>query len=148
VQEIEVELVEERRIDRIKCADEEERVSVGRRPNDRLGGDVAGAAWPVVDDELLAETLRQPLTDQASRYVGCAAGGKADDDAPRPRRIGRPCVATTRPGARRRPLPDTEIAFAEVSWRSPFAMPSIPLRTENRLQMFAQSILNLLFAAN
>src|SRR2546425_525728 len=36
----------------------------------------------------LALALRQPLTDQACRYVGYAAGRKADNDAHCPRRIG------------------------------------------------------------
>jgi len=36
---------------------------------------------------LLAEPLRQPLTDQARRDVTCAARGKANDDPHRPRRI-------------------------------------------------------------
>ena len=86
--EIEIELVVERRIDRVRRADQEKRVAVGRRAHDRLGGDIAAGARPVLDDELLAEPLRQPLTDQARDDVGRAAGGKADNDAHRPRRIG------------------------------------------------------------
>ena len=47
-----------------------------------------------------------------------AAGGKADDQTHRPRRIGlRPC--DTRDGRQRgsTPLPDAEIGGGEVSWR-------------------------------
>src|SRR5262245_63617139 len=43
---------------------------------------------PVLDDEWLTETLRQPLTDQAGKHVDHAARGKAGDQAHRPRRIG------------------------------------------------------------
>ena len=50
--------------------------------------DIAAGARPVLDDEWLTEPLRQPLSDQARDDVGRAAGGKADDDAHRPRRIG------------------------------------------------------------
>src|SRR5262249_31244414 len=53
-----------------------------------LGGDVARSARPVVNDEWLAETLGQPLTDQEREDVRRAARRKADDDAHRPRRIG------------------------------------------------------------
>ena len=86
--EIEIELVVKRRIDRVRRTDQEERVAVRRRTHDRLGGDIAAGARPVLDDEWLAEPLRQPLTDQAREDVVRAAGGKADDDAHRPRRIG------------------------------------------------------------
>src|SRR5262249_22828688 len=43
---------------------------------------------PVLDDEWLTETLRQPLTDQAGKHVDHAARGKAGDQAHRPCRIG------------------------------------------------------------
>src|SRR5262249_18662395 len=45
-------------------------------------------ASAVLDDELVAETLREPLCHHARNDVGGAPGGKADDDAHRPRRIG------------------------------------------------------------
>src|SRR5262249_47689856 len=68
--------------------DEKECVAVGGRPDDRLRADIAAGAWPVLDNELLIEPLRQPLTDQAGDNVGWSARGKADNDAHRPRRIG------------------------------------------------------------
>src|SRR5262249_54914784 len=47
--EIEVELVVERRIDRIRRSDPKERVAVGWRMHDRLGGDIAARPrWPSV----------------------------------------------------------------------------------------------------
>ena len=60
--------------------DQEQRVAVGRSAHDRLGGDIAAGTWPVLDDELLAEPLRQPLAHQTRDDVGRAAGAKADDD--------------------------------------------------------------------
>ena len=68
------------------------RVTVRGRSHDDLGADIAAGAGPVFDDELLAEPLRQRLSNEARDDVGCIAGRKADDDAHRPRRIGlRPC---------------------------------------------------------
>src|SRR5262249_27528498 len=53
-----------------------------------FGGDISGCPGTVFDDELLTEPLGQPLTEQARGDVGGAAGGKADNQAHRPRRIG------------------------------------------------------------
>jgi hypothetical protein len=52
-------------------------------------------AGAVLDHELLAEALRQPLPDHAGRCIGGAAGRKTENDAHRPRRIG------LRPGSAR-----------------------------------------------
>ena len=68
--EIEIELVVERRVDRVGERDQEQRVAVRRRAHDRLGADIAAGARPVLDDEWLAEPLRQPLADQARDDVG------------------------------------------------------------------------------
>ena len=85
--DIEIELFVERRVDRVCRGDQEERVAVGRRAHDRLGGDIAAGTRPVLDDEWLAKPFRQPLADQARDDVA-AARGKADHQAHRPRRIG------------------------------------------------------------
>src|SRR5215216_722596 len=85
--EIEIQFVVERRIDRVRRTDQEQRVTVRRRVHDRLGGEVAAGAQPVLNDEWLAEPFREPLTDQAGEDVVRTAGGKADDDAYRLRRI-------------------------------------------------------------
>jgi hypothetical protein len=53
--EIEIELVVERRVDRIRRADHEERITVWRCAHHRFGGNIATCAWPVLDDERLAE---------------------------------------------------------------------------------------------
>src|SRR5262245_43914314 len=56
--------------------------------HDALSGNIARSTWAVLDDELLTEPLRQPLTDQPCDDVAGAASGKADDNAHRPGRIG------------------------------------------------------------
>ena len=73
--EIEIEFVIERRVDCGRWCDQEERVAVWCRSYDSLGGDVAAGTGPVLDDELLAEPLRQPWTQQARDDVGPAARG-------------------------------------------------------------------------
>src|SRR5215468_1183361 len=86
--EIEIELVVERRVDRVESTDQEQRVTVGRGTHDRLGGDIAAGSRTVLDDERLTEPLRQPLTYQARRDVRTASGREANNDAHRPRWIG------------------------------------------------------------
>ena len=86
--QVEIELVVDRGVDRIHRSGHQQRISVWGRVHDRLGGDIAGRARPILDDKLLTEPLRQPLTHQAREDVGRAPGGKADDDAHRPRRVG------------------------------------------------------------
>ncbi len=54
---------------------------------DRLGREIAAGAWPIFDDKLAAEPLRQPLAHQARADVVRAAGGIADEDVYRPRGI-------------------------------------------------------------
>jgi hypothetical protein len=45
------------------------------------------APGPVLGDEGSSEVVGQPLPDQPRGDVDAAAGGKADDDPHRPRRI-------------------------------------------------------------
>src|SRR5262249_61586440 len=86
--EIEIELVVERRVDRVESTGQEQRVAVGWGTHDRLGGDVAAGSRTVVDDERLTEPLREPLTYQARRDVRTASGREANNDAHRPRWVG------------------------------------------------------------
>ena len=86
-QEIVIEMPVHAGIGRIRCRDHEQRVTVGRGLHDRLGGDVGIGAGTVVDDELLAEPLRQPLRDQPRGGIGRSAGRIADENAHRPVRI-------------------------------------------------------------
>jgi hypothetical protein len=46
-----VEMLVERGVDRLRPADQEQRVAVRRRMGDRFGADVAAGARPIVDDE-------------------------------------------------------------------------------------------------
>src|SRR5262249_55901256 len=83
--EIEIELVIECRVERVRRCGQEERIAIRCRTHDDLCGDITRGTRPVLDDEWLAEPPRQPLTDQASDDVGATAGGKSDNDAHRPR---------------------------------------------------------------
>jgi hypothetical protein len=56
----EVELVE-CRVERVRRMDEEKRIAIRGCAHDGLGGDITARARPVLDDELLAEPLREPL---------------------------------------------------------------------------------------
>ena len=56
--------------------DLQQRVAIRRCLGDRLGPDIAAGAGAVLDDELLAEAIRQPLTHQARLDVGGPSGGK------------------------------------------------------------------------
>src|SRR5262249_46173186 len=86
--EIEIQLVVERRVDRLCRTDREQRVAVRGCAHDGFGGDISAGARPVLNDEWLAEPLGQPLTDQARRDVAGTAGGEADNNARRAGRIG------------------------------------------------------------
>jgi uncharacterized protein len=72
-------------VDRVRRSDQEERMAVRRCLHDRLSANIAGGARPVLDDELLAEPLGEPLPHQARDGVDAAPGGKAEHDAHRPR---------------------------------------------------------------
>ncbi len=86
--EIETQIVVERRIGEGRGAGHQQRVAVGRRIDHRLGGRIGAGARAIVDHERLAEPVRQPLTDQARIDVEPGAGPEADHDMHRPRRIG------------------------------------------------------------
>src|SRR5439155_732095 len=86
--EIEIEVVIEGRVDRGSSIRAKERIAIGGRTDDGLGGDIAGSAAPVLDDEWLTEPLRERLTHQAYEDVRSAARGISNDAAHRPCRIG------------------------------------------------------------
>src|SRR5262249_46353359 len=86
--EIEIELVIKRCVDGVRYAADEESVPICGRTHHRLRGEIAAATWPILDYKRLAEPLRQPLSNHPGGDVGRPAGGKADDDADRPRWIG------------------------------------------------------------
>src|SRR5262249_56143046 len=53
-----------------------------------VGGEIGGGGGGIVEDEVVAKPLGQPLSHEARQDVGRATSPKADDDANRPRRIG------------------------------------------------------------
>src|SRR5438067_12874342 len=55
--------------------------------NGGFGAYVIAPSWLVLDDELLAEPLRQPLRHDAGGYVGAAARGIAHDPPHWPGRV-------------------------------------------------------------
>src|SRR5262249_18290131 len=68
--EIEFELLIKLRVLRVRRMDEEGLIAIRSRTPDGLRGDISAGARRVLDDELLAEPLRQPLADQARDDVG------------------------------------------------------------------------------
>jgi hypothetical protein len=77
--EIEIQFFVERRIDRIRRRADEERIAVRCRSDDGLGRDVVASSGAVLNDELLAEVLQQPLAHETCIDVGGTTGRKADD---------------------------------------------------------------------
>src|SRR5262245_56784046 len=86
--EIEIEFVVERRVDRVRRAHQEKGVAVRWGTHDRLGADVGAATRAVFYDELLAEPPREPRSDEPRKNVRQAARSRGGDNAHRPRRIG------------------------------------------------------------
>src|SRR5262245_64147873 len=84
----EIEPLIERRVDRLCRTDHEQRVSVCGRAHDGLGSYVGTSTRSVLNDEWLAEELRQPLPHRTRNGVGIAASGKDDQQAHRTRGIG------------------------------------------------------------
>jgi hypothetical protein len=84
-EKIETEFVVERRVDGGRRPGGKQRIAVRGRTHDHLGRQVGAGAGPVLDDDGLAEMLRQPLPDQARDDVVWAAGGGRNDNAHRPR---------------------------------------------------------------
>src|SRR5262245_23893770 len=65
----EAELVVERGVDRVRRDDQQERMPVRGRAHDCFGGYISAGPRTVLDHERLTETLRQPLSQQASGNV-------------------------------------------------------------------------------
>src|SRR5262245_4122717 len=63
-------------------------MAVWRRSHDSFSGNIAASARPILHDEWLTESLRQPLPNQACEDVISTAWRKADNNPHRPRRIG------------------------------------------------------------
>src|SRR5262249_44179025 len=71
----------------MRGVDEEQRIPVRGGLDDGLGRNISGRAGSVLDNKLLAEAFRQPLTNEAGDNVVRPAGDKADDDTDWPRGI-------------------------------------------------------------
>src|SRR5262245_17092653 len=68
-EEIKVELIKERRVDRVRRRHQKKRIAVRLRAHRELGADVAIWTRVVLDEEGLAKPLRQPLTNKACNEV-------------------------------------------------------------------------------
>ena len=73
--------------DQRRVAAHQQRVAVGGRLGDAIGGDVAAGAGNVLDHEGRAPDFRKPVGKNARRKVGSRAGREADQDFHRPVRI-------------------------------------------------------------
>ena len=81
---IELEITVEGRIPCVICGRQKEGIAVWLGLHDRLRGEVAARAWPVLYDELLTKPFRKPLTYQTRRYIGRSGRSKADKQVYRP----------------------------------------------------------------
>jgi hypothetical protein len=86
--EIEIEVVIKSCIDCGSSIRAKKRIAIGGRVYDCIGGDIAGGACPVLDDERLTQPLLERLAHQACEDVRSPARGIANDAAKRTRRIG------------------------------------------------------------
>src|SRR5215813_4369962 len=71
--DIEIELVIERRVDRVRRGHQEKCVAVRWGTDDRFGADIRAATWAVFYDELLAQPPREPRSDETRENVGQSA---------------------------------------------------------------------------
>ena len=77
-------------VEAIRSGNLSQRIAIGGCFHDRLSANVAAGAGTVLDDELLAKPIRQPLAYEACQDVGSPACGKPDNNPHRSRRIGLP----------------------------------------------------------
>src|SRR5262245_45360477 len=85
--EIEVQLLVERRIDRVRSNAGKKRVAVRGCTYNGFGGDIAASAGPVLDNKMLPQPLRQPVTDQTCGKGGWATATKSFKHPHRPHGI-------------------------------------------------------------
>ena len=118
--EIESEVVVNRRIERVRGSNQEQRIAVRRCGRDDFSADIAACARPVIDDDRSAEPLRKRCTYKARDNVGRETGrisrrpnAPAVSDSLLPVRCAKRSVAWLR--LRR----DARIVCEVVSWRCP-----------------------------
>jgi len=85
--EVELQVGVERGIDVVRRVHQQQRVTIGFGIDHRFGGDVVAGAGLVLDHELLAEPLGEPLADQPRDDIGRSARRISDNPAHRPGRI-------------------------------------------------------------
>src|SRR5204863_8978632 len=81
--EVKRELLIHCRVDKVVRPDKDDGVAISGRSQRRLHADVAAGADAVLDDELLAEMLRQISAEQEPGNVIRAASREADDEVDR-----------------------------------------------------------------
>ena len=86
--EIEIEIAIERYVHRVGRDRQQDGVAVGLGFRDVFGADIGAGARPVLNDELLAEPLRQMLGGKTPDDVGAAAGRVRYDQLHWSRRVG------------------------------------------------------------
>ena len=77
----------DRRVDDVADPRPQQGVTVGWRIDHRLRGNIGGSARFVFDDNLLAQTLRQPSPHYSRHNVGAPARRESNDPVDCPRRI-------------------------------------------------------------
>src|SRR4051812_29677279 len=78
----------ERRVYRVCRTDHKECVAIGGCLHNCLSADIVATAPAVLNDEWLAEPLRQPLPNQARKDIARAPGRIRHDQTHGPRRVG------------------------------------------------------------
>ncbi len=92
----------EKAVGRVRHRGDEERVAVGLGLGDRLGADIGAGAGLVLDHDLLAPDLGEPMADDAGDRVGGAAGHERNDEPHVP--------AAAMPAPRRRAIRSPELS--------------------------------------
>ena len=64
-----------RRVENVAQNVRENGVAIRLCPNNDFGADIAAGAWPVLNDEILAEPLREPLPESRAMMSGALPGG-------------------------------------------------------------------------
>ena len=135
--DVEVALLIERHVDRVRRGDQQERVAVSRRAHDRLQARLPPPPGRLSMTNDWPSRCDSALTDQARDDVGRAAGGNEDDQsAPAATDRLAPAPCATRPAARQRPRPDAEIVGGEVS-SSPLRLAKVHSITSLARQVMA-----------
>ena len=85
--EVEIELLVERRVDGVRDGSQKQGMPVRRRIDDRFGADVAAGSRSILDHEGLSQPIGKPLADQPRRDVDAAPRRERRNDPHRPRGI-------------------------------------------------------------